>query len=228
MRTGDRYRSRNLKRCRWLAWRGIASFGVCVLATLLGGCRFATPGSSTPPKQLQEQQYFSHASELQSAATKCPTTSCKDAELTAAVKVYERILHLDPFNKFAYYDIGVIYTQSGQTKAASTAFQKSLLIDPNYYPALYNLAYLDATSNDVTDAIALYEQAAVVKSVSNPDRAKAYFNLGYLYDVNGKRINGDAAFAEAVTLDPSLRARIPAKFFPPGLRAATKSTAMPS
>jgi len=88
-------------------------------------------------------------------------------------------LKLNPLNQFAYYDLGVIYIGSGQAAAAAVALQKSLLIAPNYFPAIYNLAFIDSSAQP-TEAITLYTQAANLKTASTANRAKAFANLGVL------------------------------------------------
>ena len=130
-------------------------------------------------------------------------------KLNEARLTYLKILKDQPLNKFAYYDLGDLYQSVGQSNDAAAAYEKALLIDPNYSPALFNLAVLD-TATDPNGAIRLYKH---VEKVS-PKLASAYFNLGLLYLHINNTKDGDAQLIKAVALDPSLYSHIPPNLIP--------------
>ncbi|HEV2891474.1 MAG TPA: tetratricopeptide repeat protein [Frankiaceae bacterium] len=128
-------------------------------------------------------------------------------DTNGAIQHYEEVLKIDPTNKFAIYNIGLIKQNAGDKGEAERRYRAVLTIDPNYGPALFNLGIIrfEAGSND--EAIQLYQRTIAVE----PRNANAYLNLGFAYKAGGKQREADQAFATAVRLDPSLRARIPAR-----------------
>ncbi|MFB7595986.1 tetratricopeptide repeat protein [Streptomyces sp. NPDC056160] len=55
-----------------------------------------------------------------------------------AATTYQRVLKLDPHNKFAWYNLGVIAQQDGKKTDARTNYDRALKIDPSFTPALLN------------------------------------------------------------------------------------------
>ena len=81
----------------------------------------------------------------------------------------------------------------------------AISIDPNYTPALYNLAILRDKAGAKDEAIDLYTRA----TKADPQFANAFLNLGLLLRETGKTAEAQSALATAVQLDPSLQSRIP-------------------
>ena len=118
---------------------------------------------------------------------------------------YQAALTKDPNNKYAYYDLGVIFQQAQDATDATTNYRRALVIDPNFKPALFNMAVLE-TSSDPQGAIALYQQLLQL----NPNDANVNFNLGLLLIAQGQSSQGHADLSKAVQIDPSLSSRLPA------------------
>lgn len=149
----------------------------------------------------------------QSAASKALTAGL-DAQLrgdtaTATAK-FREVVTLDPGNKLAFYNLGLIEQNQNNLTAAETEYRKAIAIDPAYAPALYNLGIIVADSN-ADEAIALYRKA----TEADPSFARAYLNLGLLLFDTGDAIGSAQALTQAVRLDPTLRARIPEAQQPP-------------
>jgi tetratricopeptide (TPR) repeat protein len=128
-----------------------------------------------------------------------------DGDLDAAADLYKQVLVLDPENKFAYYNLGLIHQTEGRLGAAAEQYQLALGIDPAFGPALFNLATVRTEEGAAEEAIDVYRQALEV----NADNAAAHLNLGFLLVDNGERNEGKAELAIAVQLDPTLESRIP-------------------
>lgn len=124
-----------------------------------------------------------------------------------AADLYERVLVLDPQNKFAYYNLGLIEQTRGLEDQAVDAYRQALAIDPTFVPALFNLAILRTEQGAVDEAISLYR--SVIEE--NADHAAAHLNLGFLLLDAGRRGRGEAELELATRLDPSLASRIPAE-----------------
>ena len=126
-----------------------------------------------------------------------------------ALNDYLQATAKDPTNKFAYYDAGVIYQQQNNLAAAEAAYHKALLVDPNYKPALFNLA-ICLTPSDPAQAIATYRQLLQI----NQNDPNVLFNLGLLLIAQNQGAEGHADLQKAIQLQPALRSRVPAGITP--------------
>lgn len=124
-------------------------------------------------------------------------------DLNAAVDAYLQVIQLDPQNKFAYYNLGVIEQGKGELPAAEAHYRTTLGLDPDFVPALFNLAIL-RTDTGPEEAVTLYEHLIEV----DPAHAAAHLNLGFLLIEQGREGRGQKELEEAVRLDPSLEGRI--------------------
>ena len=133
--------------------------------------------------------------------------------LTQAGTDYKSAIAGDAENKYAYYDLGLVQQLMGQLAASEANYRAALRLDPNFVPALFNLAIL-RTSPSPFEAEELYRQVISLE----PKDAVAYLNLGFLLRSQGSVVEGNAELHTAVSLDPSLANRIP-----PGTLATPKS-----
>lgn len=120
-----------------------------------------------------------------------------------AAKLYREALVHDATNKFAYYNLGVIDQAAGRSRVAQFQYELALAHDPNFTPALFNLATI-VTRSDVDAAIRIYRRIIAIQ----PRNAGAHLNLGFLLKRRGKTTEGQAEIDRAVALDPSLRSRV--------------------
>jgi len=133
-------------------------------------------------------------------------------QLTAAENGYRQVIQIDPVYYAAYYDLGVLYQESNRPNDATLAYEKTLIINPSFQPALFNLAILDSTS-DPTTAITLYKR---IQQLHPQNPSAVAFNLGLVYRETGKVSAGNAQLRYAISLDPSLAAKVPAQYQPIG------------
>ena len=130
-------------------------------------------------------------------------------QLDAARGYYNDVLAQDPGNhfgnnKFAYFNLGVIDQQQNKSAAAATEYRKSLLIDPNYLGALYNLAIVE-TPGAPQSAVLLYRQILALK----PHDTNTLYNLGLLLYETGQIDEGKSLLHQAIQLAPSLASKVP-------------------
>lgn len=168
--------------------RGAAAALVAALA--LGPLAAACSSTGTPSTTPAERTFTAGL-----AAEASGNRALAVADFLAVVKQ-------DPRNKFAWYDLGDIAGQAGQPAQAESDYRRSLGIDPDYVPALYNLAVLE-TAGTPADAAALYQRVLHLA----PGNAEAHWNLGYVLQTLGRTSAGDAQIATALRLDPSLARR---------------------
>lgn len=137
--------------------------------------------------------------------------------LADAATDYTNAIAHDQQNKFAYYDLGLVEQLQGQSAAAERNYRAALQIDPNFAPALFNLAII-RTSPAPAEAEELYRHVISLQ----PNDAAAHLNLGFLLRSEGRTSEGNSELNLAVSLNPALASRIP-----PGI-VATPKPATPS
>jgi Tfp pilus assembly protein PilF len=125
-------------------------------------------------------------------------------DLSTAQQKYEQVVVLDPTNKVAHYDLGVIYQQLRSNDQAAAEYARAIAIDKAYASALFNFAILE-TSRNPQHAVALYRQILVTR----PKDANVHFNLGLLLKHLGHTAQGQAELDTALALAPALRSRLP-------------------
>jgi Flp pilus assembly protein TadD len=152
----------------------------------------ASPSSSTTAPVTPAEKLLNQGIQVQG-----------QGNLDQAKQDYVGVIALDPTNKYAYYDLGVIYQQQGDVTDATTSYQKALVIDANYKPALFNLAVLD-TPIAPQAAIATYNKLLTL----NPNDPNVLFNLGLLLKHTGQVLEGDADIAKAIKINPGLASRL--------------------
>jgi tetratricopeptide (TPR) repeat protein len=126
-----------------------------------------------------------------------------NGDLDAAEAAYLETVRLDPENKYAYYNLGVIAQTQGDAETAIASYRTALDLDPDFVPALFNLAILQ-TDADPDEARILYEHIIDVDNTYAP----AFLNLGFLLVGQGRENQGQRQLDKAVELDPSLSSRI--------------------
>jgi tetratricopeptide (TPR) repeat protein len=174
-------------RSRTAAWRAVAALSLVAVLSL-AGCSFGKSASSKANDTLA-QGLAAHQA----------------GKLTLAAKAYNDVLKVDSRNKFAYYNLGLIYQTQGNSAGAESNYRLALSVDPNFGPALFNLAIVRKALGDLNGAIALYQQDIR----ADPKNAGAHLNLGLALQEDGQRVSGAAEIAKAIQLDPKLGSRVP-------------------
>jgi Tfp pilus assembly protein PilF len=178
---------------------------VAVPVLLAGGVaigRYAFPNSSPSSvvaHTAREDALFTDALNQQKAG-----------KLRAAEAGFTSVLQIDPLNYTAYYNLGVIYQQTNRSVDATLAYEKALIINTKFQPALFNLAILDSTG-DPQAAITLYKR---IQQLGPQNPSAVAFNLGLVYRETGSVAAGNAQLRYAVSLDPALRSKIPHQYLP--------------
>jgi Tfp pilus assembly protein PilF len=171
---------------------------LCVLA--VSACGSSSKGGSTTKPDRKKTVTLLNKALQQLVAGKT----------TQAQTDFEEVIRLDPSNKFAYYNLGLIDQTAGKRAAAESQYRLVLTIDNKYAPALYNFGILRAQASATADAIDLYRRAIA----SLPTSADAHFNLGLLLRTTGKTAEGNAEIQAAVKLEPALAGKTQAQGIP--------------
>ena len=196
-----------------MRWRAAAvAVAAVALAASVVGCSSSSHNAAKPATSSTS---VSSSTRAANAALQAGLAAEQKGELAQAIKDYEAAAKANPLDMLAYYDLGVVYQQQKNLPAASTAYQKALLINPKYQPAMFNLAILDTPSQPAT-AVSLYNQLLAINSRD----ANVQFNLGLLLEQLGNSKDGKSDVAAAIKLNPALASRLPASQRP-GTTATT-------
>jgi hypothetical protein len=111
----------------------------------------------------------------------------------------------------APYDLGVLYQQRLHNSVlAARYFSDALRINPNYTPALNDLALVESR-RDPKAAIALYNRLMVL----SPNSPSVLWHLGLLLvEADSSSSPGHADLQQALSLDPALASQTPAGVTP--------------
>jgi len=91
--------------------------------------------------------------------------------------------------------------------AAFAEFETALKIDPNYMPAFYQIGRAAglANANLARGEEALKKYLAYAPKENEPPLANAHYNLGAVYEKQGKKAEAARAYQAALKLNPSLK-----------------------
>ncbi|MDQ0595970.1 tetratricopeptide (TPR) repeat protein [Streptomyces canus] len=125
-------------------------------------------------------------------------------------------LNVNPANKLAWYNLGVIAQHDNKAADARAAYDHALKIDPNFESALYNKALLIESSH--TD-----QAIAILRHIvgADPKAATAQLHLGQALAKKGRDEEAEDAFGLAVRADPSLLQHVPEEFRDSAIAALT-------
>jgi len=127
----------------------------------------------------------------------------KKNDSAEAQRDYRQALVHDPSNKFAYYNLGLIYQAAGRLRVAELNYELALATDPRFAAALFNLGTVLQRTNPA-DAVNVYQQLVALQ----PDNAGAHLNLGFALRSVGRTTAANKEFDRAIALNPSLRSRV--------------------
>ncbi|MFD7256206.1 tetratricopeptide repeat protein [Streptomyces sp. NPDC059874] len=171
-------------------------------AHLLNGGSQATPTAGSRP-EAPAVKPASKAQELLQRGI----DQGENKDFSGATSSFRQVLDLDPANKHAWYNLGVIAQHDHRTADARAAYDHALKVDPDFGSALYNKAIL-LESSDPDQAIAIYRRIVS----ADPKAATAYLRLGQALAKKGRDGEAEDAFSFAVHADPSLRQLVPEQF----------------
>jgi tetratricopeptide (TPR) repeat protein len=104
-------------------------------------------------------------------------TSPTRDENAKAIDYLKKAIELNPKVAEAYFDLGVLYEQSGKTQEAETNYQQAVDISHSTAKYLNNLAYLYFKQKDYQKALTTYGKVSKFP-LSALESAKIYWRLG--------------------------------------------------
>jgi tetratricopeptide (TPR) repeat protein len=95
-----------------------------------------------------------------------------------AIAAYERVLELDPEHAAAHINLGTLYYNRQDYRAAEEHYREALRIDPRYALAHFDLGNVLDETGRVADAVQSYIAALQLA----PTYADAHYNLALAYE----------------------------------------------
>ncbi len=179
--------------------------GVGAVATGVTSWAIAShPMTATAP---ESKAVHGHQAQEAAALLQAGKLQVQYRDFVGATRTFRRVLELDPRNKVAWYDLGVIAQQEGRAGSAHQAYDEALKIDPKYAPALYNKAVL-VKPHDPGQAVGLLHRAIA----ATPGAATAHLQLGLILAQKDRDDEAEKEFGRAVAADPSLHSAVPERF----------------
>ena len=116
-----------------------------------------------------------------------------------ALESYKKALEIKPDYAEAYFNMGVVLKENGDSEAAIDSYKKALTIKPDYAEAYNNMGNIFKDNNNPEAAIDSYKKALTIK----PNYAEAYNNMGNaLKDSNDPEAAIDS-YKKALTIKPN-------------------------
>jgi len=103
-----------------------------------------------------------------------------------------------PTEKYAHYELGLFYNRLGRRPEAIDEYEKTLVLDPNFGPAMNEIAFVHARGGNFDEAIRYLEQYAA----TNPGDPNPLDSIGELYQYMGKLDMAVAKYKDVLRTNP--------------------------
>jgi tetratricopeptide (TPR) repeat protein len=123
-------------------------------------------------------------------------------DYAAAESLLQPAVRLDPQDYRAWFDLGVLYNETGRKAEAIAAYRKSVAADPRIFEATFNLGLMLAQAHD-PEAEKWLRTATQLTPTGKPaeGRARAWLSLGRVLEASDPA-GALAAYAESAKLQP--------------------------
>ncbi|HEY9845589.1 MAG TPA: tetratricopeptide repeat protein, partial [Candidatus Caenarcaniphilales bacterium] len=95
----------------------------------------------------------------------------QQGNLTAAQKVYEMVLQIDPNFAIGHYNLGMTLKAQGDLAAAIAAYNRAIQLNPTYAEAYQNLGVVLLKSDNARASLAAFRQAIALHEQYHPPEA---------------------------------------------------------
>jgi len=183
-------------------WTGLAAATVVAAGAAVWAV-LSQPATTSDSEAKSAARAASEAQTLLSAGL----MQSQYQDFSGAATTFKRVVALDPRNKIAWYNLGVIAQRRGKKADARAAYDKALKIDPLFDSALFNEALL-LKSSEPDRSIKLLKRVVA----HNSKASTAYLHLGEALAKKGRDDEAQDAFGRAVAVDPKLLSLVPEPF----------------
>ena len=122
----------------------------------------------------------------------------RQGQLKQALQQVEALVQQCPMSVVLYNIEGAVLQGLGQLDLSIEAYNKALVIMPDYADAHYNMGMALQEQGKLEEAIKAYKKALAIK----PDYADAYNNMGVVLQNQGKREESIEAYTRALSIKP--------------------------
>jgi tetratricopeptide (TPR) repeat protein len=159
------------------------------------------PRPTQPPaRQLDIRAPASRNTTAATAAFNQGTQLLAQRRWEQAVAAFRRAVENDDRHTSAFYNLGLAYTQLGDTDLAKDAYARALRLQPDLHSARFNLALLHFQTRDLATATTLAQDLVRQK----PDYAVAHYLLGQIYSESADSLHqARAAYSRFLELAPN-------------------------
>jgi Tfp pilus assembly protein PilF len=119
-------------------------------------------------------------------------------DLAGALRVYRKVVEIDPSAIAAWQMIGSIDHVEGRVEQSLASYQRVLALDPSHVEALNNMGAALHSQGRSEEAMACLRRAVELE----PGYANAHCNLGNAFEEQGKIDEAVALYRRALELDP--------------------------
>lgn len=117
------------------------------------------------------------------------------ALMSEAIKLWQRVLSIDPDYSQAYFNMGAVYAHQGQLGRAVTAYENALRIDPKLFQACHNMIMILEHDGKLREA-----QTSLLECMKNVQDPQLYLDLARIYVKLGEIGNAQSTLTEAKEL----------------------------
>ncbi len=118
---------------------------------------------------------------------------------TEAEKEFKIALELSPNNAYAFYNLGLVYTEAGANQPALDMYQKALSIEPNLWQAYQNMSVVYSNMGDDKKSLEQIKKAAVL----SPNNPSLLTNMGLIYLRLGQKSEAQKVLSESLRINPT-------------------------
>lgn len=126
-------------------------------------------------------------------------TYMRNSQVDMAIRCFDEILEIDPFNNNVRYRLGLIHEERGELDKAVVLYKRVLEIEPKSWYASLRLAMLYDRKGIFEEAIKGYKNTIRIA----PNCVEAFFYLGIIYKKRGLLADAVSIFKRAVKCDIS-------------------------
>ncbi len=187
--------------------------GLLVLVYLLTGCdipvgekRGERTAEERPSESSFEVSTVAYDARLPDPAPEVPTgpVSFEEAEQAFhekryddAVRLFSRYLEQKPSNVWGHYMLGLSTWKAGDNRAAESAYEIALSLDPRHEKSLLGLSRVLIEEGRADEALQEIEFAAEI----DPNSSEVFRLMGRAYHELGRTDDAVAAYLDAIALD---------------------------
>ena len=119
-------------------------------------------------------------------------------KIAEAEENYLKSINLQPLSPETFYNLGILYSETGNYEKASLCFCKSVSLDKNFYKAYYNYGNVLRKLKEYKKAAEAYRNAIRIK----PDYEDALYNMGVVSENDLDFKEAEESYKKVLQINP--------------------------